>query len=382
MGQDTDGYKTNATSLPAPAFIDIRGHWAEAAIQEAATIGYINGYPDGTFRPDSPVTRAEAVTFMVKALQRARYLPSIHLSPDMLVESFPDTRDHWAVRQGSLPLAFSTSLVTLEDARADQRFEPDAPATRLEVVIWLARAANPALEERLKIKRERQREGWSQEAQAAVHTGLEQIQWPFRDTVGEGAKAHVLQAVKAELIKGFPDGSFGGNEMITRGQMVAILQRLLQRLQSGATLPAQLPQIDEPVIPGRGRIMEVRLSWPPVTGKSRRDLKGENMEDWPALNRLLMALRTVEKRELPPGVGDFPVAPPHRVTLYIRFADGSEDTVVEAVRCEPTTTGGRRCTPEPDWMLLNGQVVYSPLLWDYCHGQIYMDMPLFLSRAN
>lgn len=378
LGQNPGDQRSNETGNSAPAFTDIQGHWAETVIQAAASVGYVHGYPDGTFRPDNPVTRAEAVTFIVKALQRVQYLPDINLPPDMMAEYFPDTRDHWAGQKGSLPLAFSASLVTTEDARAGNRFEPDAPATRLEAVIWLARAVNPALEARLRLKEERQREGWSAEAQAAVLTGLENIRWPFRDTVAEKVRSYVMQGIKSGLISGFPDGRFGGNEIVTRGQMVA----MLQRLQPIASLSTQHPEINEPVMPERGRIMEARQSWPPAAGKSPRILNGDNKEDWPALNRLVMALRSVEKFEPPSGVGDLPVAPPHREMLYIRFVDGSEDILYPAVRCETTPTGGRRCTPEPDWMILNSQVVHSPLLWDYYHGQMQMDMPLVLSPAT
>ncbi|MGB9858769.1 MAG: hypothetical protein ACPLQP_02400 [Moorellaceae bacterium] len=65
--------------------------------------------------------------------------------------------------------------------------------------------------------------------------------------------------------------------------------------------------------------MEARQSWPPAAGKTPRALKGDNQEDWPALNRLVMALRSVEKLEPPSGVGDLPVAPPHREMLKLTF---------------------------------------------------------------
>ena len=41
------------------SFTDIGGHWAESTINKWADKGIISGYPDGTFKPDSPVTRAE-----------------------------------------------------------------------------------------------------------------------------------------------------------------------------------------------------------------------------------------------------------------------------------------------------------------------------------
>lgn len=41
---------------------DVKGHWAEKAIEWAMDEGLMNGYPDGTFMPDKPLTRAEYAT--------------------------------------------------------------------------------------------------------------------------------------------------------------------------------------------------------------------------------------------------------------------------------------------------------------------------------
>lgn len=41
---------------------DVKGHWAESAIEWAMDDGLMNGYPDGTFQPDKPLTRAEYAT--------------------------------------------------------------------------------------------------------------------------------------------------------------------------------------------------------------------------------------------------------------------------------------------------------------------------------
>ena len=46
---------------------DISGHWAENNIRELVALGAIGGYPDGTFKPDNNITRAEFVTILVKA---------------------------------------------------------------------------------------------------------------------------------------------------------------------------------------------------------------------------------------------------------------------------------------------------------------------------
>lgn len=59
---------------PATAAISFKdvssGHWAYKNIVTAYAYGWINGYEDGTFRPDQPITRAEAVTIINRILGR------------------------------------------------------------------------------------------------------------------------------------------------------------------------------------------------------------------------------------------------------------------------------------------------------------------------
>lgn len=51
-------------------FKDVKGHWAQAYIELAAGNGWINGYPDGTFRPDQEITRAETMAMINRVLDR------------------------------------------------------------------------------------------------------------------------------------------------------------------------------------------------------------------------------------------------------------------------------------------------------------------------
>ncbi|RAV19683.1 cadherin-like beta sandwich domain-containing protein [Paenibacillus contaminans] len=52
------------------SFHDAAGHWAEEAIAAEATKGWLQGYEDGSFRPDAPITRAEAVVLLNRVLKR------------------------------------------------------------------------------------------------------------------------------------------------------------------------------------------------------------------------------------------------------------------------------------------------------------------------
>lgn len=51
-------------------FPDVAGHWAEKYISKAAANGIINGYTDGSFRPNQPITRAEAMAMTNRLLGR------------------------------------------------------------------------------------------------------------------------------------------------------------------------------------------------------------------------------------------------------------------------------------------------------------------------
>ena len=70
-------------------FPDISGHWAKDYINQAANKGFVNGYEDGTFKPDRNITRAEAVTLVYRTLDR--HPDKNHFTKDMLV--WPDNMD-------------------------------------------------------------------------------------------------------------------------------------------------------------------------------------------------------------------------------------------------------------------------------------------------
>jgi len=51
-------------------FNDIAGHWARAYVNEAARQGWVQGYTDGTFRPNQPITRAETAAMINRMFER------------------------------------------------------------------------------------------------------------------------------------------------------------------------------------------------------------------------------------------------------------------------------------------------------------------------
>ena len=71
------------------AFPDIADHWANYEINLAYAKEIIEGYPDGTFKPDQEITRAEAMTIVNRVLERHPH--EDHLLEDMIV--WPDNMD-------------------------------------------------------------------------------------------------------------------------------------------------------------------------------------------------------------------------------------------------------------------------------------------------
>jgi len=85
-----------STFTPPPAdgshpFSDIAGHWAEDWIEELYDTGMTGGYPDGTYRPQNQVTRAQMAVFLLRAKYGNTYTP-----PPASGGSFTDVAGHWA----------------------------------------------------------------------------------------------------------------------------------------------------------------------------------------------------------------------------------------------------------------------------------------------
>lgn len=103
-----------------PTFQDVGAdHWAYQAIEAATGAGLVRGYPDGTFRPRNPVTRAEMATLLLHLTKSA--LPEVPL-PDTIQDV---ASTHWAQRQ--IAAALDAGLLEMAD---NVRFNPDVPATR------------------------------------------------------------------------------------------------------------------------------------------------------------------------------------------------------------------------------------------------------------
>uniref|UniRef100_UPI001C30C284 S-layer homology domain-containing protein n=1 Tax=Cohnella sp. GbtcB17 TaxID=2824762 RepID=UPI001C30C284 len=114
------------TTLKAQ-YSDVRtGHWASGYIRIASDNGIFTGYTDGSFHPDSPVTREELAAVMV------RYLKLKVAKP--LDSKFADAEGRWS--SAAIEALFRNALTT---GYEDGTFKPSAPIVRQEAVTMINR---------------------------------------------------------------------------------------------------------------------------------------------------------------------------------------------------------------------------------------------------
>jgi hypothetical protein len=125
------GDQAKALRGAAPPFSDVSSsHWASGYIQVAIEMGMIAGYPDGTFGPDRPITRAELVVMVVRALgwEKEELLGTVSSIPYDDAASIPG----WAA--DAVGLAVKEGLL---QGFATDRFSPSQLATRAEAALLM-----------------------------------------------------------------------------------------------------------------------------------------------------------------------------------------------------------------------------------------------------
>ena len=117
-----------AGSARAAVPADAAGHWAKPAIANLIRRKVVVGYPDGTFKPDRFVSRAEFARMAVKAFGLS--------SPEggQGGKVYADTAGHWA-REDVAALTATGAMAPYQDGT----FKPDRPITRSEIVAALDR---------------------------------------------------------------------------------------------------------------------------------------------------------------------------------------------------------------------------------------------------
>jgi hypothetical protein len=112
-------------SVTAAPLTDINDHWGELCIQQLQQRGILQGYPDNTFRPNEPVTRAEFAAMVNRAFPE-----NTTTAPQKNYEDVNET--YW----GLIPIARATQLGFME-GYPDGSFAPSAIIPRSEVLLAL-----------------------------------------------------------------------------------------------------------------------------------------------------------------------------------------------------------------------------------------------------
>ncbi len=182
-------------TTPAPEtavnLTDTRGHWAEADINKLVALGAVKGYPDGSFKPDKKITRAEFITILVNALKLSAKAG----------KSFADTSEHWAKDYISTASAYEITA-----GYDDGTFRPNDSITRELMLVMVVKAAK-----------------FTQENAEAVFTDISDIS-PW-------ASAAINTAKKNEIIGGYPDNSFRPSDSAAGAEAVTVIVKTLERVK-------------------------------------------------------------------------------------------------------------------------------------------------------
>lgn len=164
---------------------DIGGHWAQSTITQWTSKGYISGYPDGTFKPDNSITRAEFVVLVNKAMGYTKkgnaYFKDLSSS-------------HWAYNE--IMKGVSAGYISGD---ASGTFRPDDPVSRQEAAVMISKildlGKNPAAAAKF-------------------------VDYRFIPAWSVG---YVGSVTEAGIMSGYPDGDFKADRVLTRAEAVVSL---------------------------------------------------------------------------------------------------------------------------------------------------------------
>jgi len=183
--------KSSEGEKPDPIFGDIGRHWAKATIERAVAAGIVSGYPDGTFKPNQTVTRAEFAVMLIKALDPKGEGSTL---------AFADQAKIGAWAQQAVARASQVGWIK---GYRDGSFRPNAEITRAEMAAMIASAM-----------------GKLPDASAATR---------FTDdnAIPKWAKGAANALQDADLIQGKGSGGFDPFGKTTRAEAVTVIINLL-----------------------------------------------------------------------------------------------------------------------------------------------------------
>lgn len=119
--------KFDSSNASKTMFSDLTGHWSAPFVERAAGLGWVRGYPDGTFRPDRNITRAEAITLINHVLGR---LPESAADLDGDMHIWPDNQNpeawyYLAVQEATVSHRYTVNSDGKTERWAGLRPDPD-----------------------------------------------------------------------------------------------------------------------------------------------------------------------------------------------------------------------------------------------------------------
>lgn len=173
---------TGTAQAEGAVFTDTDGHWAVSSIEKLAAGGYIGGYPDNSFRPDTSISRAEFIVILINCLG---------IDPaDSTADSFTGTSAPWA--NAHINEAVKRGIIVPGDYPG--AFAPNDPILRDEAAAFLVRALGM----------------FPQESFVSFSDNA--------DIEKSIYKGYIKTAVTEGLMSGFDDGQFRPSGFTTRAQ--------------------------------------------------------------------------------------------------------------------------------------------------------------------
>ncbi len=177
--------------------------WAINAIQKAAAMGFISGFPDGTFRPQNNLTRIQAIVSLVSGLGLVGGNPNLLLS-------YSDRAAIPSYATNALATATQRGLVV--NYPQSSRLEPMRDITRAEVAALIYQALVAT--------------GTAEVANSPYIVTPNTDLPSFTDIQQHWAREFITPLGERDLISGFADGSYQPDALINRAQYAALLVKV------------------------------------------------------------------------------------------------------------------------------------------------------------
>ena len=210
-------------------FNDIKNHWAKDTIEKWKDKGVISGYPDGTFKPDNPVTRAELAKILTLAfdLQERSPLGYEDVKSENWYYSYLECCAKY-IPVYPLPVSYETNTPYQEVTEKGLNYYlPETPAMRMHVAETLVE---------IKIDREQINTELPsiQDIQADVTAAFKDDDYEnlyaMHGTIPENVERmfeYTYLANKLGIMQGDADGYFRPYDSVTRAELITMLDRVI-----------------------------------------------------------------------------------------------------------------------------------------------------------